>query len=397
MSLCGPEPALLSNLFPSISPDTWRGLELFLLSFLALFLELMVIRWAPSVVRMVAYYANLMLISSFLGLGIGAMIGNTRKSLFSWIPVMLVLSVGFLLLAKQLTLPGSTSEYRFYSQMPRLVNYLSLVGIFLTNAAVFVPLGQRIGCLFDKLPPLRAYSWDLGGSLAGTVSFGLFSLNYFSPTIGMGLVLLAIIFLLPIKKWIVSVPLLVLVMFCVFRSNDSNAIWSPYYYITVREMGPTIRFINDRSPALSEPKAAIRTMQNPPSYCISVNHDFYQPHCTMDPDRFTLLEKDKVLENRIAYDLPYQIASKHRNVLVLGAGGGTDTEVALLNGADHVDAVEIDPMLVKLSGKFNPSAIYDNPKVTVHVDDARAFLKRSKESYDMVVFGWLDSRPFSVP
>jgi len=33
-----------------------HGLELFLLSFLALFLELMVIRWAPSVVRMVAYY-----------------------------------------------------------------------------------------------------------------------------------------------------------------------------------------------------------------------------------------------------------------------------------------------------------------------------------------------------
>ncbi len=45
-----------------------RGLELFCLSFLALFLELMVIRWAPAVVRLIAYYANLILISSFLGL-----------------------------------------------------------------------------------------------------------------------------------------------------------------------------------------------------------------------------------------------------------------------------------------------------------------------------------------
>ena len=42
-----------------------RGLELFCLSFLALFLELMVIRWAPAVVRLIAYYANLILISSF--------------------------------------------------------------------------------------------------------------------------------------------------------------------------------------------------------------------------------------------------------------------------------------------------------------------------------------------
>ncbi|MEI6425180.1 MAG: hypothetical protein WCP55_23425, partial [Lentisphaerota bacterium] len=62
-----------------VGGEKWLGWELFLLSFVALFLELMVIRWAPSVVRMVAYYANLMLISSFLGLGVGAMIGSTRR------------------------------------------------------------------------------------------------------------------------------------------------------------------------------------------------------------------------------------------------------------------------------------------------------------------------------
>ena len=57
---------------------TGRGLamRLFLVSFAALFLELMVIRWVPSMVRFVAYYANLMLISSFLGLGIGAMLSR---------------------------------------------------------------------------------------------------------------------------------------------------------------------------------------------------------------------------------------------------------------------------------------------------------------------------------
>lgn len=56
-----------------------RGLELFCLSFLALFLELMVIRWAPAVVRLIAYYANLMLISSFLGLGLGQCSARRRS------------------------------------------------------------------------------------------------------------------------------------------------------------------------------------------------------------------------------------------------------------------------------------------------------------------------------
>ena len=40
------------------------------MAFAALFLELMLIRWAPAAIRLVAYYANLMLISSFLGLGL---------------------------------------------------------------------------------------------------------------------------------------------------------------------------------------------------------------------------------------------------------------------------------------------------------------------------------------
>ena len=44
------------------------GLGLFLASFLSLFLELLLIRWVPSIIRIVAYYGNLMLLSAFLGL-----------------------------------------------------------------------------------------------------------------------------------------------------------------------------------------------------------------------------------------------------------------------------------------------------------------------------------------
>src|SRR5579872_6014355 len=187
-----------------------RGLELFCLSFLALFLELMVIRWAPAVVRLVAYYANLILISSFLGLGVGAILGRKRKSLFAWLPTLLLLNVAWLLIAHFITLPTSATESRFYTPSPQLVRYVSLVGIFVTNAFVFVPLGQRIGSLFDALPPLLAYSWDLGGSLAGTLCFGLFSLKYFSPTVGVSFVALAIVLLLRKAHRLRTIPVLAL-------------------------------------------------------------------------------------------------------------------------------------------------------------------------------------------
>lgn len=134
---------------PSISPDekraaARRALRLFAISFLALFLELMLIRWVPAVAKVVAYYANLMLISSFLGLGMGAMVARRGWRLFRRFPLMLAVMVGFLLLSRNVLLPGSLVEFRFFSSVPGLGNYLVLVGIFVLNTALFVPLGEQV-------------------------------------------------------------------------------------------------------------------------------------------------------------------------------------------------------------------------------------------------------------
>lgn len=364
-----------------------RGLELFCLSFLALFLELMMIRWAPAVVRLIAYYANLILISSFLGLGVGAILGKKRKSLFGWLPALLLINVIWLLIAHFITLPTTASESRFYTPSPQLVRYVSLIGIFVSNAIVFVPLGQRIGSLFETLPPLLAYSWDLGGSLAGTLCFGVFSLKYFSPMLGMGFLAVAIVLLLPRGQWLRAIPVLAVVLAGVYFSVTSSAIWSPYYYIVVVLQGDK----HGNTP-VRNPEPGLRTMQDPPIYNVRVNHYFLQFDGTFDPSRYSAQKRNEVLDARSQYDLPYVVAPAHRRVLMLGAGGGTDTQIAVLNGAEQVDAVEIDPMLVKLSNRFNASGIYENPKVHVHVEDARAFLRRSSGGYDMVVFGFLDSQ-----
>jgi Spermine/spermidine synthase domain len=379
-------PALSSSQGSDLGGRGRYGLELFWLSFLALFLELTVIRWAPAVVRLVAYYANLMLISSFLGLGVGVIVSKTKKSLFGRLPALLLVNVAFLLIAHFVTMPGTAVESRFYTPVPRVVRYLCLVGIFISNAIMFVPLGQRIGSLFEVLPPLHAYSWDLGGSLVGTLCFGLFSLRYFSPPLGIGLVSLMIILLLPRRRWLHAIPLLGLSMIGVFGSTNLKAFWSPYYYITVTQDGT-----RHKKP-LREPVPGLRTMQDPPRYDVSVNHGFYQSDRSMDLRRYSPQKRPDVLSARMLYDLPYILAPVHQRVLILGSGGGTDTEVAVLNGAEQVDAVEIDPMLVKLSDRFNPSGIYEDSRVHVYVDDARAFLRRSKGGYDMVLFGLLDSQ-----
>ena len=128
-------------------------LHLFGLSFLALFLELMMIRWVPSVVHLVAYYANLLLISSFLGLGLGAVLAQSPVRLYSWFPGLLTLNIGYLILCQFVSLPGSSAETRFFAAADStLASYVLLIGVFLCNSAMFVPLGQRIGWLFNMIP-----------------------------------------------------------------------------------------------------------------------------------------------------------------------------------------------------------------------------------------------------
>lgn len=371
------------------SPERFAGTRLFAFSFTALFLELMMIRWTPAVVDFVAYYSNLMLISSFLGLGLGAMLARRKFRLIAFFPAVLALNLEALAFYyKVLSAPGVGSESRFFqgSGAGVLLNYLTLVGIFVGNSAVFIPLGQEIGRLFGLQKPLRAYGFDLSGSIAGTVVFGIFSLFYFSPVIGFMIV--AAIHLVTMRgrrRWF-NVPVLAVMILAVRFPMDPSAVWSPYYYITVHQY--------ESSQTTLDAPPGLRTMMDPPMYSVAVNTNFYQVHGTLNPQRYTpgTLRAENVAKLRNQYLLPYALHSKRENVCVVGAGGGLDVEAALLSGARSVDAVEIDPVLKNLSHRFNAADIYSDPRVKTRIEDGRAFLQAADQKYDMVVFGLLDSQ-----
>ena len=58
---------------------------------------------------------------------------------------------------------------------------------------------------------------------------------------------------------------------------------------------------------------------------------------------------------------------------------------------DHVDAVEIDRTIAAIGKEFHPDRPYDDPRVSLHIDDGRAFVRRSTERYDLIVFALTDS------
>src|SRR6185437_13816961 len=74
------------------------------------------------------------------------------------------------------------------------------------------------------------------------------------------------------------------------------------------------------------------------------------------------------------YFFPYQHLTQPSpgNVLVVGAGTGNDVAVAVSEGAHHVDA-------------------YENRRVTVHVDDGRAYLQDTDQRFNLILYALPDS------
>ncbi len=91
--------------------------------------------------------------------------------------------------------------------------------------------------------------------------------------------------------------------------------------------------------------------------------------------------------------LPYHVVTPS-HVLVLGAGGGAEVLQALYHDATRIDAVELNRQAIDLVARefaeFS-GAIYDDPRVSVHIADARGFVERSGARYDLIQVPPLDS------
>ena len=56
-----------------------------------------------------------------------------------------------------------------------------------------------------------------------------------------------------------------------------------------------------------------------------------------------------------------------------------------------MDAVEIDPRIHEIGQDLQPDHPYQDPRVTVHIDDGRAFLERTHKHVDLILFALPDS------
>ena len=339
---------------------------IFLSSFLVLFLEIALIRWMPAYIRLLAFFSNFILLASFLGIGVGCLLASRRRRLFFLFPVLQLLLVLFVYAGKlEIAIPSSTAIY-FSSgtaEQVRLVeSTLILPALFLVVAALFVALAQRMAREMSPMRPLRAYTLNLLGSLAGVIAFAFCSWLQLPPVIWFGVGFAAAVPLIlraaPGERH-PGLPSVGVSIICLAASLTvihvmaRGSLWSPYYKVEVRSEGSDT--------------------------VVEVNNIFHQSMAPVDQKEYF-------------YQWPYMaFGDTFENVLILGAGSGTDVAAALKHGARHIDAVEIDPTIIRLGRERHPDQPYSDPRVTVHNDDARHFLRTTDKKYDLVVFALIDS------
>jgi SAM-dependent methyltransferase len=90
---------------------------------------------------------------------------------------------------------------------------------------------------------------------------------------------------------------------------------------------------------------------------------------------------------------PYHLIGRPET-LILGAGGGEQVLLALYHGAPRIDAVELNPQVINLVADGHAEFagnIYTHPSVEVHVGDARSFVARTDERFDLIQMPLLTS------
>jgi spermidine synthase len=307
-----------------------------------------------------SYFTNLVLIATFLGLGLGCAISNRNPNLV-FLPASFSVLVFLAAILKEKGVSGwsGIADFIFLTHMSNPVPMSIAVPLmFVLIFSVFVFIGTILGKCFGYFKPLISYSINVFASIVGIAVFTLLSFKFTPPHLWFLIGFIALLWFFK-KQLLPAIVILSLSLFFIYKLGVGQ-IWSPYYKIEI--FGP------------SQAKF----------FQLTVNNDYQQEALNFST------ELSEGGHWKDIYNLPY-LFTKPERVLILGSGVGNDVLLAVKNSVSKINAVEIDPVIVDIGKRMRPDNPYGDPKVTTFVDDARSYLNRHKEQYDLIVYGFLDS------
>jgi len=230
--------------------------SIFVVSVLGLFLELMLIRWIGTEVRIFAYLQNTVLVVCFLGLGMGCF--SCRRAvrladlLLPMVVLVLLLAIPpcreilgqisrMLSVLGDFVIWGQAASGRWTEAIIPVFAGLAMTAfLMILIAEMFVPIGRILGRLLDDHPrTIKAYSVNVIGSLVGIWGFVALSAAYQPPVIWVAVfATFCFPFIWRSPKFVLNCGLLVAcVGLALIAGLDSDALavrWSPYQKLVLR-------------------------------------------------------------------------------------------------------------------------------------------------------------------
>jgi hypothetical protein len=187
------------------------------------------------------------------------------------------------------------------------VNFLVLPLVVVLVTALMAALALPLGPLLKSMPPLRAYAIDIGGSMAGIAAFAALAAVGSNPLIWFSIAAVLLLLLelgRGIRVWSGVAAVAIAASIYFVAGAYGGDVWSPYY---------RIRTFNDQ---VGKTHIMVNGIPHQAMWPLTANNKepFYEQVFRWFPDK------------------------TYENVLIVGAGSGTDTAIHLARGAGHIDA-----------------------------------------------------------
>lgn len=318
-----------------------------------------------------------------LGYALGGVLADKRVRAEDIAWLLLAASGGVLLTV--MFAPGVLDSLKGVSD-PRLQGLLA-------SFMLFMPASLVLGIISPYLARLRTESLNQTGRAVASLSAcnaiggiaGTFCVGFvLFGVIGSRETMLVVVALLTATSWIILPAR---------RTGWRAAASALIIFVAALLLMPSL------------PKGVVADIDTPSSRYQIINSEYFGAPVrilSMGPRGsqsgvYTNGSKELVFDYTRAMAESVAAAPRKDDILILG--GGAFTLPAYLgdkHSTSHIDVVEIDPELIAVAKEH--FGYYDRPNVTIHTQDARAFLNSNHKQYDLILVDvYADtSIPFAV-
>jgi predicted membrane-bound spermidine synthase len=360
---------------------------LFLLSATALALEISLTRLFSFL--FVQSYVYILISCSMAGVGFGAVLmyfvpDHNRARITGWI---------LTLPAVMLTILYATNSVRSMLVPSLLVTFMIFAAVGAMQLMVFRESGIRIASL---------YAADLTGAALGSL-LSFFLLNALGALNALVLVItLMSVTLLTLHRALFArrgrtIPALAVIVVAATTS----------LFLSLQDtMHPTETWLKEMTVMLNDPARNARIAErrwsafgrvdvietdNPLFKTMFIDGAAGTRIVRMDEGRIPPATAEVLLFQYMGGVPLLAVEESRRNTAaIIGSGGGIDVATLLAARYRHIDAVEINPdfiEVVRSQPEYTGGIYNDHPRVTVHQQEGRSFLRTTGTRYDLILMG----------